>query len=213
VRVRDAVSLTSPPPSRPPYPRAVNNLLPVAALSLTSLAGCISPQNDRITMGRSVRLEAFAPSTVPAADASTPALTEQTPTLTGIDRSNWAPTVIAQPVDGTAHNPVYAQHVHYADKTARQRREYPTALSALELAGGSEGDQQLEALVNPLWAAAEPWIIPIEMIIQAPWATRWSPDVSYDRYWRPEPVNMRTAPELSQPTNTPPPPPAVPANP
>jgi hypothetical protein len=175
----------------------VNKLLSLARVAAAALTGCISPQNDRITIGRSGRLEAFSPASPAAADASTPALTEQTPTLIGLDRSNWAPTVISQPVDGTAHNPLYAQHIHLVDETARQRREYPTALSALELAGGSEQDQQLEALVNPLLAAADPFLLPFSMVIEAPWATKYSPDTAYARYWHPEPANAAAAPEVA----------------
>lgn len=156
-----------------------------AAAALALLGGCVAQQNDRLTVGRSVQLEAFFPPAPTAAEAGVPVLPEQPPTLTSVWRDNWTPTVILSPVDGTAHQPTYAKRLLMTDSTARQRREYPTALTALELTNGSEGDQQLEALANPLYALADVVLLLPRMVLDRPWSIRWSPDVAYARYWHP----------------------------
>jgi hypothetical protein len=165
---------------------------PAAALLLTAALlapGCISTENDRMLLDQSVTLEAFQP--VPPSPATptetTPAALALTqPTVVSVDRSNWAPTELVVPVDGTAHKPVYAKRILWTDKTARQRDLYPTALSALELTGGSETEQQLEVPANWLASIVDIVLLPISVFWQAPWATRWSPDEAYARYWHPE---------------------------
>ncbi len=156
-----------------------------AAAALALLGGCVAQQNDRLTLGRSVRLEAFYPPAATPAEAGAAVLPEQTPTLTSVWRDNWQRTVIHSPVDGTAHQPVYAKRLAMTESTARQRREYPTALSALELTNGSEPEQQLEALANPLYALADVVLLLPRMVLDRPWSIRWSPDVAYARYWHP----------------------------
>src|SRR5690606_17127509 len=111
------------------------------------LSGCVSPENDRMTIGRSARPGSIPPALKesPAAPpAATPTLETAAPSVTGIDRGHWARTRILVPVDGIVHRPTYARHVIVADRTARQQRRYPTAEKALELWGGSESDQQAE---------------------------------------------------------------------
>ena len=158
-------------------------LLAAAAL----LAGCVTPENDRGTIGRSVRLEAFtaAPAQPAGPDMSVPVgqPVPQEPSIRGLDRGHWTSTRIFVPVDGTAHRPTYAKRVHLADATARQRGEYPNAETALELTGDSLSDQQLEALANHGIAALDTLLLLPAMVWQAPWRVRWSPDVAYERTW------------------------------
>jgi hypothetical protein len=154
----------------------------VAALLL---AGCVAQENDRLLLGRSVQLEAFYPPAPAQGPTGAPVLTEQSPTLTGIIRTDWEPMPVLVPVDGTAHRPVYNKQLYLADASARQRREYPTALNALELSEGSETDQQLEAAGNLGLAVADLILLVPRLVLQPPWRTEWSPKVAYDRYWYP----------------------------
>jgi hypothetical protein len=187
------------------YAPGVNTCTRLVALAgVALLAGCTKQQNDRILVGRGTMLEAFAQAPGAAAETGEPALREQVPTLRGLDRGNWEPTLVLMPVDGTAHGPLYAKQWRLANQTARQRQEFPTALSALEQAGGSETQQQMEALVNPLLAASDVVLLPVRVILQAPWATRWSPDVGYTRAWD------AGAPGGAVPTAEPPPAAAAP---
>ncbi len=177
------------------------------SLLLVTLSGCIAPQNDRLTEGHgpaAVKFEAFSRDSGRAANpvasdggsggqggriASSP------PTLTGLDRSNWDRTVVAVPVDGTAHHPTYVQRLIVTDSTARQRQEYPTAESALELTQGSGETQAWEAPLQSVQAFRDLLLGPFRLIGQPPWRVRWSPDESYARVWY-------TAPRVPAPKPT-----------
>lgn len=163
----------------------------LSAAAATMLAGCVTPQNDRTTIGagdRAVRVEALTP--IPATPAGPTiampvgALILQEPSVVGLDRSNWATTDLGQPVDGVAHRPLYAKRVQFAGRTARQRGEYPNAETALELTGGSIWQQQAEVPTNHAMAALDLLLILPRMIWSHPWQIRWSPDVAYERTWR-----------------------------
>jgi len=147
----------------------------------------VSPQNDRMTIGQTIRLEGFAPGP-PVVTGSTPPPVEQVqaPSLVGIDRGNWKPILFVVPVDGAAHKPTYAKRVVVTDLTRRQQRKYPTALTALDLNNGSEREQQVEAFYNQGMAVVDLAMLLPRMVWQRPWALRMSPDESYERYWHPE---------------------------
>ena len=147
------------------------------------MAGCISPENDRITLGNSLRLESFEASR-PAEERVVPAGLVA-PSVVSIERDNWRTTEILVPVDGTAHNPTYARRVIKANKTRRQRNLYPTSNTALELYGGSEGQQQKEALYNDFRAFTDLLFLLPRMVWRAPWRTDASPDEAFVRYWHP----------------------------
>src|SRR5690606_11428909 len=115
-----------------------------------------------------------------------PVPAEQAPTLTGIIRSDWEPTVIFVPVDGTAHFPTYAERLHLTSATTRQRREYPTPTSALELTEGSGNDQAMEALGNVGLSVLDVVLLLPRLVVEPAWHVRWSPDVAYARYWYPD---------------------------
>jgi hypothetical protein len=165
----------------------------------TSLAGCISPQNDRITVGRELKLEVFE-GPAPAPEQAVPAQVVA-PSVVSIDRDNWKATDLFVPVDGTAHNPIYARRVNETNKTRRQRDLYPTPGSSLELAGGSEGQQQREAAYNVFRAITDVAFLVPRMIWRAPWRTDASPDEAYARYWHPElpPGQRQPLPEETDP--------------
>jgi hypothetical protein len=199
-----------------PYPPRMRRLLPAALIPTLMLGGCITPANDRITLGRDVRIESLAPAPARpagpelAAPVGTPIT--QDPSLLGLDRANWQPTTIQVPVDGIAHRPIYAKRLHIASRTARQRGEYPNGESALQLTGGSIWQQQAEALANPLVAASDLLLFIPRLVLVPPWRVQSSPDVAYERSWQPdrpifpEPVE----PLLDDPFAAPPPHPVTP---
>jgi hypothetical protein len=174
--------------------RAVPSL--VVCLLLT---GCVSPENDRDTIGRATKLEAFETPKAAESVVVPPALAA--PSVIGIERGNWQKTVILVPVDGTAHKPTYARRITDTNKTRRQRSLYPTATSSLELGGGSEGQQQSEMLYNQLMTLGDLIFWPFRMIWRAPWRTDASPDEGYSRYAHPElpPGQRQPLPEESDP--------------
>jgi hypothetical protein len=149
--------------------------------AVLTFAGCVSPDNDRITIGHELRTGSFQTAALPE-----PVAQVQTPSVTGIDRSNWARTDFSIPVDGTVHHPTYAKRVIVADRTARQRGQYPTASTALELWGGSADEQEWEALLNQLRSLGDLVLLPLNVILQRPWVRRMSPDIAYERYSHPE---------------------------
>lgn len=182
--------------------------LALICLSTAAVSGCVSPDNDRITIGRSLRLEAFTPS--PIVDAPVRPSQVQVPSLTGVDRSNWESTLILVPVDGVAHRPTYSKQVLVTDKTRRQRREYPTYLSALDLYGGSQTQQELEAVYNQLIAASDYVLLLPRTLWTRPWATRWSASEAYQRYWHPERPEPEPVPQEGEPFSEPRPQPVTP---
>lgn len=156
-------------------------LVPVLA---AVLSGCVMPANDRFAIGEGLEVEAIGPRSTPV--PPTAASQVASPSLTGISRDNWAPLEYRVPVDGTVHTRIYAKRTFWADKTARQRGEYPTALSALEMINGSEDQQGLEALNNQFRAVTDLVLLLPRMAIWLPWVEKRSPDDAYRRYNRPE---------------------------
>lgn len=179
----------------------------LAILTACILPGCAMPENDRATIGQTMRPEALTPAVRPA-PATTPigAAPAGEPSVIGLDRSHWAATRVHVPVDGTAHGPTYAKRLHSADRTARQRGEYPDAGSALELTDGSLWQQQGEALANHGFAALDTLLIIPRLIWSPPWRERWSPDVAYERSWQadrpvfPEPAEAPLEDPFTMPT-------------
>jgi hypothetical protein len=78
------------------------------------------------------------------------------PSVTGIDRSNWSPTLVNVPNDLSAHPPIYTDNVLIPEGTLRSRGRYPTPASSLDTPT-SKGNktQAQEALIAPFAAAAD----------------------------------------------------------
>lgn len=165
-------------------------LVGVAALAC-GIAGCVTPANDRVAVGHgagAVRLEAMTAGSGRAGRIDHDPLAGVAgggvgdgPSLRGIFRGHWRPTVVMVPVDGTAHRPIYQQRVVWTEATARQRRESPTTESALQLTQGSGGAQALEAAAQQGWATVDWVLLPLRVIGQPPWSVRVSPDEAYER--------------------------------
>ncbi len=131
------------------------------------IGGCApNAANDRMWLGDGVVVEGAA--------------LEPTPGAPGLDREKWAKTTVVVPVDGTAHSPTYTGWWHLPE-TARERGEYPTALTALETGDGYQATRRVEAAASPVIAAAETVGAPVGAILYPPVERRWSPNVGYER--------------------------------
>lgn len=75
------------------------------------------------------------------------------PTITGLSRANWKPTIVLVPSDGLASKPFYTKQHFYATDTVRSRGEYPSALSALDVGGREPWTVIGESAASPLWAS------------------------------------------------------------
>jgi len=176
-------------------------VLRVAGL-IGAVAGC-AHSNDRSTVGHpdlagAFRVAAFTDEgtggAVPVSDG---------PSLTGMSRADWAPATVLVPVDGVAALRTYAPRHHWTDETARQRGDYPTAVTALELDGATYWTQVAEGGAAPFLAFADAFALPFRMVMAAPWReVRTIPEP----YWRAPvsiPRRVGTASAPTEVTTTP----------
>jgi len=160
-------------------PRSVRVILAAAGASAL-LAGCVD-SNSRATVGESIVLPAMQPS-APIPDE----YPQDGSSLTGLDRSNWTAMTFLVPVDGTHHRPTYADAFFIADVTRRQRGEYPTLESALDLDGSKYGDcasQQrfAEGFLVPARAMLDAVAMPVRLVGEPQTWEYVSPKISYER--------------------------------
>ncbi|MDQ7013534.1 MAG: hypothetical protein Q9O74_06505 [Planctomycetota bacterium] len=146
--------------------------LALAALAAL-LAGCTSAENDRFRFGDAAPLAVFEP----AADT----LADLDPHATSFDRSGWEPIVMAVPVHGTAHQPTYAPSAFSSDTLPRQRGEYPTAETCLDLGEPDASEDLRVAAATHGMAIVDTVLFIPRLIIRPPTATDWSPAQSYSR--------------------------------
>lgn len=186
----------APPPPLRGYaclmPR-VHPTIPALALSaglavLPFLSGCVDA-NNRLAVGvepQQIRFEALNGVQPLATDGATPIQgdfqrADDAPSLVSLDRANWDSRTLAQPVDYTLHRPHYRVPSSYPDKLPRERGEFPTPDSALDLACRSENQQAWQALGAPLGAFVEGLSIPFRLIFEPQTGVWRSPDVAYQR--------------------------------
>lgn len=108
-----------------------------AHLSLLTLcivaAGC-TQGNERVAIGNGRTHNEYKLSEL-IDTGEPPPISSDAASTNSLGRENWAPTTVRVPVDGLASHPHYNKPLFFTDKTARQRGEQPTALTALELDG------------------------------------------------------------------------------
>lgn len=170
-------------------PRALARVT-IAALAIPALlTGCVDA-NNRLAVGSSptetIKFEAISGSQPLAAGDAAPSDTafqraDDAPSVVSLDRANWDSRVLAQPVDYTLHRPHYRVPTRYPNKIARERGDYPTAETALDLACRSDGQQAWQALGAPLGAFVEGLSIPVRLIFEPQCGVWRSPDLAYDR--------------------------------
>lgn len=171
------------------YPFPMRTALAILTLPLLALAGCVNT-NARTTVGDSVVLPAFTEAGVnPRGLPPTSA-----PSLEGMDRSNWSRQVFVVPVDGPEYRPLYATQLTQHNDTVRQRLEFPSPTSALELSRTSQGEQMGDAAASAGYAFWDLLAMVPRMCMTSPWSGPQRGDVQ--PYWR-APVSEARA------TNTP----------
>lgn len=148
-------------------PRTVANSGLLVASCAMLLGACAAP-NDREMLGRidgGTRIGLLAPSV----DRPEKTLKPEGPSLTGLDRSDWAPVTVEQPVDGVYGWHRYARVYYFTDKTSRQRGGPVTALSALERSGPVQTKLVLEAAASGPLAFYDLVAMPFRAITAPPW--------------------------------------------
>ncbi len=155
----------------------------------TLLSGCVADGNQSNTLGRkqdftpsleAVQLPGVADNNSrPDTDARSdrPSLARAGSRL---NRGAWEPVPFVVPVDGIDALPTYSRHTRFTASTARQRGDYPTPISALELSGDSLVDRRDEALFAPIDSFAQALFIVPRFFFVQPWE-----DVRHEpqRYW------------------------------
>ena len=168
---------------------STRNTAPISIASVISLGALVAlipacaESNSRNRIGDDVTLRTFQPASQVLSSEDTQRA-DDPPSLTSLDRSGWEPAVYSLPVDGTQHRPTYrVQFPNGPSTLKRQRGEYPTTSSALELDGGStwSSDRFFESILEPIHASLELVRMPFAMVIYQPWRKAWSPMGSYER--------------------------------
>lgn len=136
------------------HTRSATRLL--LATACTALAACRSEVNDRTTLGAPGAASAVRLSDIHGAGqrAETPRSDDAT-SLAGLSRASWTRQTVEVPVEGTYALRRYTRTYHMTETTSRQRGEFPTPMSTLELTGDTGNEQALEALVSGPYALYE----------------------------------------------------------
>ncbi len=167
--------------------------MPLAALAACLAAGPLAlfgcyHRNDLNDLGDGIILPALAldpPIALPVPND---------PSVTSLDRRNWEPVNIVVPIYGVAHGPTYTTNHRRTDTTARQRAEHPTALTALELDGGTCGTQVREAAEAPFVAAWDALLLLPRAVVTRPWTELRG---GQEPYWRSSVFDARIAPNAT----------------
>ena len=165
--------------------KAIGPLL-CSVLAACGLPGCVDT-NDRLPIGDTLIVEGIAPPPVTAVDAppATPR-PDDGPSVVGLQRDHWAAQSFEVPFDGTRHHPHYRGELRFTGQIARQRNEYPTLSSALDLNGDESGsaawwDRLAEVVVMPFFAFGEGLLIVPKLVGEPPALEEWSPSEAYER--------------------------------
>lgn len=160
-----------------------------AALCTGVLSGCVADGNNSNTLGRkqdlapslqAVQLQGVADNNTRPDTAARSNAASLTGPGSRLNRGAWEPVPFVVPIDGVDGLPTYSRHTTFADSTARQRGEFPTPISSLELSGDSLVDRRDEALFAPLDSFAQAMLILPRFFFVQPWEqVRHEPQ----RYW------------------------------
>ena len=173
------VSTTMNPTTTSSHPARAATLA-IATLA-AALSGCVDT-NSRTVLGENQEIASFEPWKGLPAEYPVDGVS-----VLGVDRANWAPSVFMVPVDGTYHRPTYADGLFLTNVTRRQRGEYPTLESAMDMDGSEFGDtadcQRFEeGFLVPLRALAEGIAIPVRLIGEPQTWEYVSPRHNYERW-------------------------------
>lgn len=157
----------------------------LAALAIAFASGCVK-ENQRITIG-DMPLETFAvdyqnASTEPTSGMMLSNKAEK------LEEMRWKEVDFPVPNDAVGHRPTYRTEYARIKTTPRQRRESPSAESALDLGNETLQDQLYEAFVfTPGILIYDTVTMPFRMIGYPAYNhTRYSPRFTYQR----DPINL-----------------------
>jgi hypothetical protein len=162
---------------------AATTTVRLVVLGGLSLGGCAELNSD-MSLGNGQTVEAISADRTPPPYPPLSKSGNDSPSLQAgtMGRSHWAIRRVVVPVSGVEHRPIYATGPTYADETARERGEFPSIYSALQLGGAeSAWDQVFEAMAWPFWAGLDVALMPARAVVQPPWETIESPLVRHER--------------------------------
>ena len=137
------------------------------------LAACQGPFNESINPGREP-LATFAdpPPAPPPLDG---------PSLTGPDRGHWPHLTVAVPINQVQSNPDYTWSAELVKDTRRQRGQYPTAQSALDVEETTPG-HYAEGGLNVAMGFGAVVLVPYRVVTgDGPWDEQRNPRRHYER--------------------------------
>ncbi len=153
-------------------------LLLIVPVSAASLAGCVSVDNDAVTLGPTVVLPTFA---APGRDAR--AMPNDSPSNPTLGQRTWEPTYYLVEEKNVWHTPVYTTPVDdYLDSTARARGDFPSEATALQDRQRPHGKAVFHAMYAPFVAAGDAiMLVPRMVFVARPTGVQDSPNRGYER--------------------------------
>ncbi len=152
----------------------------LAALAFALSGGCVK-ENQRITIG-DMPLETFA-AEYQNASTQPNSGTMLSNKAAKLEEMSWKEVDFPVPNDGVGHRPTYRTEYARVKKTPRQRRESPSAESALDLGEDTIYTQMYEAFVfTPGILIYDTVSMPFRMVAYPGYKhTRYSPRFTYQR--------------------------------
>jgi hypothetical protein len=168
--------------------------------AVIAMGGCTTTMNERPWMGQrenDARSGVVLVEVLRADERPEVPLVDDGPSLTSLDRSNWAPVVVTLPVDGVAAHRSYTNEKLLVRSTARQRGDYPTAVSSVDLSGNTRVEQWAESWLNPGIAFLDLVLLAPRMIAHSPTKEAYAFTTPH---WRASTTVLRRLPDGSAPT-------------
>lgn len=175
-------------------------LKPLTILAFASLlVGCRATGNDRTSLGGSTLHNGVTLSVIHGAGERDEAgRTDDQASLQGLSRTAWARQTVVIPVEGTNAYRRYSRNYQITETTSRQRGDFPTPMSALELSGKTGDEQFVEALASGPYALYEGLVLVPRMFFVRPCEeVRATPS----EHWRAPISTPRFTSEQRTPTN------------
>jgi hypothetical protein len=153
---------------------------PWAGLAIVGLcatfAGCTRSSWNTALLPEDVSISTLQPASVtPIAGKTLAELASTggempTPTVTGLDRSAWATTVMYSPPPGVDHGPLYYKTFALGTPIARDRGEYPTIDTCLQTETPDDDWTRIgETAMQPLIASLDVALMPVRFIRTPSW--------------------------------------------
>jgi len=168
----------------------------MALAGLTALGGCstsLSPLNDELAVGPGSRAAGvgggeftFKPLTrsfnINPTTERPFAVEVPEKSVVGVSRDNWEIMPVTVPNDRIAHQPIYTHNLHENTEPPRNRGQFPTTRSSLDLSVPESGEMQvLEAIEAPFAAVTDIVLFLPRAIMNQPWETTRTGSQPYRR--------------------------------